>query len=68
MAAGLDGTGVTTLVSGENLPDGVAVDSGHIYWADRDAATIRAASLDGTGVRTLVAGLSYPAGVAVGPQ
>jgi hypothetical protein len=70
MEANLDGTGVTTLVTGQNEPDGVAVDSSHIYWADLGSHTIMEANLDGTGVTTLVTlvsstNFSQPHGVAV---
>jgi Low-density lipoprotein receptor repeat class B len=37
MAANLDGTGVTTLVTGLNHPSGVAVDASHLYWAETAA-------------------------------
>ena len=64
--ANLDGTGVTTLVPGQDQPEGVAVDSSHIYWSD---TSIFAANLDGASPHTLITGLnSGPAGVAVGPQ
>jgi hypothetical protein len=50
----------------------VAVDSSHIYWADRGdtggAGTIMGANLDGTGVTTLVSGRNFPYEVAVGLQ
>ncbi len=65
MAANLDGTGVTTLVTGQNSPFGVAVDGSHIYWADTLAGTIMEANLDGTGVTTLVSSQIFPFGVAV---
>src|SRR5258708_6963619 len=32
--ANLDGTGVTTIVTGQNGPYGVAVGASHIYWSD----------------------------------
>ena len=64
--ANLDGTGVTTLVSGQNGPVGVAVDSTHIYWTNQGDGTVDQASLNGTGVTTLVSGQNGPAGVAVG--
>jgi hypothetical protein len=48
----------------------VAVDSGHIYWANGvpTTGTINKAGLDGTGVTTLATGQQEPRGVAVGPQ
>ena len=63
--ANLDGTGVTTLVSGQGNPTGVAVNSSHIYWANSGSGTIDEANLDGTGVTTLVSGQNVPIGVAV---
>src|SRR5579859_45155 len=60
-----DGTGVTTVATGQNGPYGVAVGASQIYWADRNNGTIMAANLDGTGVTTLVTGQSFPVGVAV---
>jgi DNA-binding beta-propeller fold protein YncE len=67
MEANLDGTGVTTLVSGQSGPFGVAVDSSHLYWTNQGNGTVAEASLDGTGVTTLVSGQNGPAGVAVSP-
>jgi hypothetical protein len=63
--ANLDGTGVTTLVSHQSSPSGVAVDSSHIYWANNGNGTIMEANLDGTGVTTLVSGQSNAVGLAV---
>jgi hypothetical protein len=68
MKANLDGTGVTTVVTGQSAPAGVAVDGSHIYWASAFGGTINKANLDGTGVTTLVTGQNEPIGVAVGPQ
>jgi hypothetical protein len=55
MRANRDGTGVTTLETGQAAPGGVAVDSSHIYWTNGSGAIMRA-NLDGTGVTTLVTG------------
>ena len=64
--ANLNGTGVTTLVSGLNSPSAVAVDSSHIYWTDYSGGhTVSEANLDGTGVTNLVTGPSYSQGMAV---
>jgi hypothetical protein len=63
--ANVDGTGVTTIVSGQNGPLGVAVSASYIYWADRNSGTVMQANLDGTGVTTLVTGQSFPDAVAV---
>jgi hypothetical protein len=53
LCANLDGTAVNqSFITGANIPTGVAVNSGHIYWTNRNAfpATIGRANLDGTGV------------------
>ena len=64
--ANLDGTGATTLVTGQNYPVAMAVDSSHIYWADYFGGhTVSEANLNGTGVTTLVSGANYAVGVAV---
>ena len=66
--ANLDGTGVTTLITGQIGqfdPAAMAVANSHIYWGDLDAQTIMRANLDGTGVTTLVTGQRSPFGVAV---
>jgi len=62
--ANLDGTGVTTLVSGQTDPIAVAVDSSHIYWANYNG-TINSAPLTGGTATTLVTGQSDPDAVAV---
>jgi len=61
----LPSTTVQTLVSGQNVPAGLAVDSSHLYWTNSNAGTIMRANLDGTGVTTLVTGQMGPFGVAV---
>jgi hypothetical protein len=62
-----NGSGVTTLVTGQNGPFGVAVDSSHLYWTNQGDGTVDDAHLDGTGVTTLVTGQNGPAGVTVTP-
>ena len=50
--ANLNGSGVNqNFIAGIGYPIGVAVDAGHVYWADLDADTIGRANLDGTDVR-----------------
>ena len=71
--ANLDGSGVNnSFITGANYPSGVAVDSGHIYWANNGnsliglAGTIGRANLDGSGAnQSFVTAGTYPAGVAV---
>jgi hypothetical protein len=67
---GLDGSNNHAILSGQGTPTGVAVDSGHIYWANgiSSTGTINKANLDGTGVTTLATGQNEPRGVAVGPR
>jgi sugar lactone lactonase YvrE len=62
--ANLDGSDVTQIVSGQDAPQGVAVDSSHIYWATLNN-TIMEANLDGSDVIQIVSGQSFPVGVAV---
>lgn len=53
-------------VSGLVEPCGVAVDSGHLYWADRGAKTIGRAGRDGSAVqRNFVLAGPWPCGIGV---
>ncbi|MGH7358949.1 MAG: hypothetical protein ACREJR_09055, partial [Candidatus Rokuibacteriota bacterium] len=46
-----DGSGVDqSFIAGLNDPTGVAVDSRHVYWANRGTNTIGRANIDGSGV------------------
>ena len=65
--ANLDGTGVNqSFITGVSSPTGVAVDAGHVYWANVAADTIGRANLDGTGVnQSFITGAGGPCGVAV---
>ena len=76
--ANLDGTGIEDsfieLLGGEpTIPVAVAVDGGHVYWANLGEGagptangTIGRASIDGTGVeRSFLTGVGTPGGVAV---
>ncbi len=69
--ANLDGTGVNEdFITGASAPCGIAVDSGHIYWANlgpgATGTTIGRANLDGTGVNEdFITGASAPCGIAV---
>jgi hypothetical protein len=67
--ANLDGSGRTTLVSGQNDPHSARVDfaGGHLYWPEHGAGRIRRANLDGSGLTTLVTGLSQPVLVDLDP-
>jgi hypothetical protein len=46
--AGLDGSDPTEIISGHDYPWGVAVDRGHVYWADVNVAAVWEAGLDGS--------------------
>jgi RND superfamily putative drug exporter len=49
-------------------PVGVAIDSGHIYWANQSRNSIGRADIDGSDInRDFVVGASSPVGVAVDP-
>jgi len=63
----LEGPAVPTqVVSGLDNPSGIAVDGGHIYWANRGAGAIGRVALDGSGREdSFVPGLREPSGVAV---
>jgi hypothetical protein len=70
----LDGSGVNQdFITGALDPCGVAVDAGHIYWAnaggtpkDRAYNALGRANLDGSGVdQRFVAGANGPCGIAV---
>ena len=47
MEANLLGTGVTTLASGEDVPEAVAMDGSHLYWSNYLVGTIREAKRPG---------------------
>ena len=71
--AAINGTGKSVdFISAPALPCGVAVDSGHVYWADIDnfgaPSYIGRAGLDGNNVEdhfVTIPGTSFPCGVAV---
>ena len=65
--ANLDGTNREDLVTGLDLPRGLAVDmSGDkMYWADAGTDKIQRANLDGTNREDLVTGLQEPDGIAL---
>jgi DNA-binding beta-propeller fold protein YncE len=65
--ANLDGTGQTILVTGQNQPVGIALDTlgGKMYWCDISGGDVRRANLDGTDVTVLVSGLNHPRKIAL---
>ena len=46
----------------------MAIDAGHLYWADFGPGMIVEASLDGTSAHVIASGQGGPSGVAVGPR
>ena len=65
--ANLDGSNVEDLVTGLNLPLGIALDvaGGKMYWTDKGTDIIHRADLDGSNVEDLVTGLREPRRVAL---
>ena len=55
-----------SFITGASTPLGVAVDSGHVYWANAGPEAIGRANLDGTNVEpSFISGATDPTGVAV---
>lgn len=66
MKGTVSGNVTTPLVTGEDRPAGIAVDSQSVYWTDRDSpGAVKKANLDGSGVVTLASGLNYPFQIVV---
>ena len=63
--ANLDGTNPQVIVTGQQDPAGVAVNTSHLYWTGSGDGTIWEANLDGTNPQAVVTGQNAPAGVAV---
>ena len=63
--ADLSGGNPHVIVTDQNVPQGIAVNSSHLYWADSVDGTIWEANLDGTGPQAIVAGQRGQAGLAV---
>ena len=63
--ANLDGSNPKAIVTGQDSPIGVAVDTTHLYWTNGVAGTIWRANLDGSRPQPLVTGQNRPFGVAV---
>jgi len=65
--ADVDGTGADqNFISDASSPTAVAVDAGHVYWANLWASTIGRANLDGTGAdQNFITGADVPRGLAV---
>ena len=65
--ANLDGSSRETLVTGLDVPIGIALDvaGGKIYWTDLGTDKIQRANLDGSSRETLVTGLETPVGIAL---
>lgn len=67
--ADLDGTAASeSFIGGAQTPEGIAVDSQYIYWANADG-TIGRANLDGSDAnQSFIAGAHTPDGIAVNGQ
>jgi len=65
--ANLDGSGANQrFITSASVPEGVAVDAAHVYWANPDIGTIGRANLNGSGAnQRFITGASSPQGVAV---
>ncbi len=63
--ANLDGSHVEDLVTGLDLPLGIAVHNDKVYWTDYDTDKIQRANLDGSSVEDLVSGLGNPEGITI---
>jgi hypothetical protein len=67
-SAGLDGSNVTTPLSGLGGPAGIELDigAGKLYFSERGATPrVQRANLDGTGVAPLITAVGSPCGLAV---
>lgn len=64
---GIDGTGVTTLVSGAMFPNSIEVTDTAIYWTELNNRLIRRSNLDGTNPTTIRTTTNDPRGIAVVP-
>ena len=70
MKAHMDGSNLTTFVTGLSSPAGVVIDhtSQRLYWADWDAGVIQYSSLDDGEAVTVSQTLSAPWGLALSDQ
>ena len=67
-AANLDGTSPHAILTGQDGPEGIAVNSSHLYWADDGDGTIWEANLDGTSPHIIFTGQRGLVGLAVTPS
>ncbi|HQU72033.1 MAG: DUF5050 domain-containing protein [Calditrichaeota bacterium] len=65
--ANLDGSEVETLITGQGLPSGIALDyaEGKIYWVERLRNRIQRSNMDGSSIEAIVSGLESPYGLAI---
>lgn len=65
MKAAISGGAPTTLASGQNHPEAIAVDATSAYWMDRASNTVMKVALSGGTPSTLASGQNAPGGIAV---
>jgi len=61
----LDGSGQTTLATGQANPFGIVLDATHVYWTNMGDGSVMRANLDGTGRVALAQGRFSPTFLAV---
>jgi histidine ammonia-lyase len=60
-----DGTSITTLASGQNIPASIAVDAQSGYWTNTGDGTVMKVAINGGTPETLASGLNSPHCIAV---
>jgi hypothetical protein len=65
--ANLVGTDVEDVVTGLDIPRGIALNVGwgKVYWTDINSDKIQRANLDGSNIENLLTGLGNPIGIAL---
>jgi eukaryotic-like serine/threonine-protein kinase len=63
----MDGTGMTTLASGQGKPSGMATDGVYVYWVNYGDGTVYRVPIGGGEPKRLAEGQLGPRSIAVGP-